>query len=152
MKWIEKDILQYVQAKEYVDTLLIPLTPFHLSDGNNIAKSAFQTEVLTIFSNELEKELTGRILLTSNYSYFKDADKEKEIERMNSWIKDALKQPFNHIFVVTFDSTWKKYEQALNGHLLWLPGMLSGGIHSPEMSMIIRDQVKQVSELIRSYW
>lgn len=152
MKWIRKDIEQYIQAKEYIDTLIIPLVPFHLSEDNEVAKHAFQTEVLSHFSNELEKELSGRVMLTPNYYYLKSVDKEEEIVRINSWIEDTKKQPFNSIFFVSFDSTWKKYEPSLQGTLLWLPSMLTGDIHSEETNHIIRDQVKQVSELIRSFW
>lgn len=154
MRWIQKDMSQYIGAKEYIDSLLIPLSPFQLTDSNNMAKHAFQTEVLTIFTNELEKELTGRILLTPNYTYIasNDQGKDTDIERINNWIQHAKSQPFNHCFIITFDAAWKKHEQALDGHLIWLPGMTTGDIHSPEMAMVIRDQVNQVSELIRSYW
>lgn len=152
MKWIRKDLEQYIQAKEYIDTLIIPLVPFHLSDDNEVTKHAFQTEVLTSFSIELEKELSGRVMLTPNYYYLKSVKKEDEIVRINSWVEDTKKQPFKYVFFVSFDSTWKKHEPSLEGTLLWLPSMLTGDIHSEEISHIIRDQVKQVSELIRSYW
>lgn len=152
MKWIQKDIEQYIQAKEYVDTLVIPLIPFHLSHDQDIAKHAFQTEVLSSFAVELEKELSGRIMLIPNYFYLHSVNKEEEISRLRALVEDCKKQPFTHVFLLTFDSTWKKFEAELAGTLLWLPSMLTGDIHSEEANHIIRDQVKQVSELIRSYW
>lgn len=152
MRWIKSDLERYVGAKEYIDTLLVPLLPFGFSDDASLAKNAFQIEVLSIFLNELEKELSGRVVLTPNYHYLKMAKKEDEIERLNSWIQDAQEQPFEHVFFVTFDSTWKKEERSINGSLLWLPGTHSGDLQSKETVGMIRDQVDQVSELIRSYW
>ena len=152
MKWNKADLESYVKEKEYIDTLLVPIIPFQLSDETDLVKMAFQNEVLAIFLNELEKELKGRVMLTPNYHYLKSTKKEEEIDRINTWIKDANKQPFNHTFFFTFDASWKKEEQALDGTLLWLPGTHSGDVNSKEIATIIRDQVEQVSELIRSYW
>ncbi|MUK87277.1 DUF2487 family protein [Ornithinibacillus sp. L9] len=152
MKWNEQDIENYVGAKEYIDTIILPLLPFQLSQDANTKKDAFASEVLTIFSNEIEKELTGRILLTPSYYYLKSADKEQEVKRLNAWVEDMKKQPFKHIFYVSFDSSWKKNEKDLNGNLLWLPGIQSGDVHSEEMQKLIRQQVQQIVELIRSYW
>ena len=152
MKWKKSDLNQYKQAKEYIDTILIPLVPFHLSNDNTMEKSAFQSEVLSVFTNEIENELSGRIMLTPNYSYLKSADQEMEVERLNTWVYDLQKQPFNHVFLVTFDAAWKKNEQAMQGTLVWLPGLHSGDLHNKEMHALIRDQVEQIGELIRSYW
>ncbi|MEC5422472.1 YpiF family protein [Virgibacillus sp. C22-A2] len=152
MKWKRADIQQYIQAKEYIDTALIPLVPFQLSNETDLEKNTFQSEVLSVFSNEIEKELTGRVLLTPTYNYIKSTSKELETERINGWAEDIQKQPFKFVFFVTFDSTWKKNERELNGNLLWLPGIQSGDLQTKEMHAVIRDQVTQISELIRSYW
>lgn len=152
MRWNQQDISQYVQAKEYIDSLIIPLLPFQLSDDNNTARHAFQSEVLNIFANELEKELTGRTLLTPGYFYLVNEDPTIDITKVNQIVDHVLTQPFQHIFFLTFDPQWKKHEKELNGNLIWLPGVSSGDINSKETVMIVREQVKQVSELIRSYW
>lgn len=152
VKWIKTDLERYIGAKEYIDTLLVPLLPFQFSSDSHLGKNAFQMEVLSVFLNELEKELTGRLLLTPAYHYLKTASKSEEIERISTWIKEAKQQPFEHVFYVTFDGSWKKTEQELDGTLLWLPVPQSGDIHSGEIGVMIRDQVEQVGELIRSYW
>ncbi len=152
MKWIKSDLEQYVGAKEYIDTLLVPLLPFEFSNDANLTKNAFQIEILSIFLQELEKEYTGRVVLSPHYYYLKSSKKEDEIKRLNDWMIDAKKQPFEHVFFVTFDSTWKKEENAMDGTLLWLPAAQSGDIQSKETATLIRDQVEQVSELIQSYW
>lgn len=152
MKWIKADLERYTEAKEYIDTLLVPVLPFQFSDDAQLGKSAFQMEVMLVFINELERELMGRVLLAPPYNYLKRANKTTEIQRLSMWIEDAQQQPFEHVFYITFDGTWKKEEQSLKGTLLWLPVPQSGDIYSKEIVTMIRDQVEQVGELIRSFW
>lgn len=152
MKWNKTDTEKYIPAKEYIDTLLIPLSPFQLSNESLIPKQAYQNEVLSVFLSELEKELAGRVLLTPSYHYLSHVSKEDEVSRLNDIIADAKDQPFLHVFMVTTDPSWKKVESKLDGEILWWPGIQSGDIHSKEMHTLIRDQIVQFSELIRSYW
>ncbi|WP_163969850.1 DUF2487 family protein [Oceanobacillus halotolerans] len=152
MKWIKKDLQQYINAKEYVDTIIMPLSPYHLSKDNDLGKNAFQREVLSVFTKEIETELTGRVMLIPTYHYLKNTNKQDEISRINEWVHDAETQPFQQTFFITFDSSWKKYENELEGTLLWFPSMHSGDFQSKEMHSFIRDQVSEVVDLIRSYW
>src|SRR5699024_9382578 len=151
MKWVKSDLLQYKTAKEYVDTLLIPLVPFQLSNDKTYERDAFQRDVLSLFVHEVEKALMGRVLLTPSYNYVpsKDSDND-EVNRLNAWIQHCYTQPFKHTFLVTFDASWKKYEREIDGNLLWFPGMESGDLRSEEMQSILRGQVKQIVELIRT--
>ncbi|MHA6251108.1 YpiF family protein [Oceanobacillus sp. CAU 1775] len=150
MKWNSEALDKYVQAKEYVDTILLPLIPFQFGDDEVSSKTAFQNEVINIFSNEIERELSGRIMVAPNYYYLKDATDEKD--RINAWIEDMQKQPFEHIILLTFDANWKKVEKDLQGTVLWLPAVQSGDINSKEMQSMLRDQISQVSDMIRSFW
>jgi hypothetical protein len=152
MKWRKSDIEKYVQAKEYIDTALIPLLPFNLANDEEAKKSSFQSELLTIIVSEIEKEITGRILLLPNFYYVKDSDRNAETQRLQSWTSEAGRQGLENIFYITFDSAWKKSEKQLDGNLIWLPAIQSGDIQSKEMEPVIRDQKSQMVELIRSYW
>lgn len=152
MKWEKADMGKYIEAKEYIDTVIIPLQPFHLSDEASLEKDTFQREVLSIYANDIEKELSGRVLLTPTYHYFKYTDLDVELQRLNEWIKDIKTLPFKNIFLITFELDWKKQEQNINGHLIWLPGLSTGDIRAKETIKFIQNQVEQVSELIRSYW
>ncbi|AUJ26417.1 DUF2487 family protein [Virgibacillus dokdonensis] len=152
MKWKKTDITQYTEAKEYIDTVLIPLMPFEMESDTHLDVNAFQYEWTMLLVNELEKELTGRMMLLPPYVYRKPIIQEQELTRIDSWAKEIKKQPFNHVFFLTLDGGWKKHEEALPGTLLWLPGMKSGDLHSADMYRFIRDQVEQMSELIQSYW
>lgn len=152
MKWISEDLEKYVQAKEYIDTAIIPLQAFHLSQDTALTQDAFQREVMSIYAKEVERELSGRVLLTPTYNYLKTTDLADETKRLNDWISDIQTQPFKSVFVLTFDTAWKKIEKEINCDLLWLPGIKSGNIKTEETIKVIRNQVEQISELIRSYW
>lgn len=152
MRWLKEDVEKYVQAKEYVDTVVIPVLPFQLSQDNQLVTDTFAGEVLSIYANEIEKELSGRLLLTPIYTYNKSSQIEQEVSRLNEWIADIKTQPFEHIFVLTLDLNLKKQERALDGELLWLPGLKPTDLQSQEAVQMIRSQIEQISELIRSYW
>ncbi|HLS23521.1 MAG TPA: DUF2487 family protein [Pseudogracilibacillus sp.] len=152
MKWQKDDIEKYVEAKEYIDTVVIPVQSFHLEEDTQLVKDTFSSEVLSIYAHEIEKELSGRLLLTPTYTYNKKSDLSKEIERMNEWIDDLKTQPFEHIFLLTLDVSLKKVERDLDGHLLWVPGLKPTNLQSQEAVQFIRSQIEQISELIRAYW
>lgn len=152
MKWKKSDLEKYVPEKEYIDTLVVPLFPIVFSNDHQLANQALQTEILSILTNELEQELAGRVLLTPSYNYLKSTNKELEISRVNDWVKDAKKQPFKHVFLITYDPSWKKNERNLDGSLLWIPSITPDDTHSEEMKKFIRNQVNQLVELIKSYW
>lgn len=152
MKWTPEDLQKYVQAKEYIDTAIIPVLGFQMNDEKKLEKEAYQREVLSIYTNEIEKELSGRLLLTPPYNYVKSDDMTKELERLNNWIDHIKEQPFTSVFILTFDNQWKKIEKNLNAELLWFPSVQTGDIKSEESIRMIRNQVDQISELIRTFW
>lgn len=152
MRWIKEDVEKYVQAKEYVDTVLVPVQSFQLSEDSQLVNQTFAGEVLAIYANEIEKELSGRILLSPTYTYNKISDIKSEVVRLNEWITNIKEQPFKHIFLLTLDLDLKKHEQSLEGNLLWFPGMKPTDLQSQEAVQMIRSQIEQISELIRSYW
>ncbi|WP_068672013.1 DUF2487 family protein [Oceanobacillus sp. Castelsardo] len=152
MKWRKNDMEQYVKAKEYIDTVIIPLIPFQMAKDQELSKDSFQNEALALFLTEMEKELSGRLLLTPNYHYIKSTNLEQEKGRLNLWIANIQEQPFNHIFFITFDPKWKKVERELDGSLIWLPGFPTKDLLSNDVLQMVRGQVTEISELIRSYW
>lgn len=152
MKWFHEDMKKYKTAKEYIDTAIIPLQAFQLTDEQSLEDDAFQREVLSIYAQEIEKELSGRMMLTPTYNYLKFGSNVDEIKRLNEWVTHLQEQPFKTIFIMTFDMEWKKNEKDLDANLLWLPGIKKGNIRSEETIQVIRSQVEQISELIRSYW
>ena len=152
MKWTKDDMEKYTDAKEFVDTILIPLSPFNIGEDSTLEKDSFQQEVLHVYVHEIEQQLAGRVLLVPPYMYLKKADKDVEVKRIEQLIEEIQKQPFEHVFYITFDATWRKHEAALQGNVLWVPSIQTGDLRSKEVQSLIKDQVQQLSELIRSYW
>ncbi|HLR65112.1 MAG TPA: DUF2487 family protein [Pseudogracilibacillus sp.] len=152
MKWTVEDLEKYVQAKEYIDTLIIPLIPFQLQNETTILNEAFQETVLRHSTHQIEDELSGRVMLTPQYTYIKSSDLEDEVNRLNQWVTHLKEQPFKSVFFVTFDMQWKKVEQELEGHLIWLPIGKKADINSQEAKTVIHNQVEQISEFIRMFW
>ncbi|WP_077621743.1 DUF2487 family protein [Sediminibacillus massiliensis] len=152
MRWTKSDLDLYFSAEEYVDTLLLPLLPISLEDNSSMEKSSIQSESMSIFVNQMEKLYKGRIFLFPTYNYLSSADLEKETARLNEWVSKAMDKPFQHVFFFTFDHHWKKHERNLEGNLLWLPAIQSGDMHAAETQNIIKEQIAQITELIKSYW
>jgi len=151
LKWISKHIEQYEDAKEYVDTIILPLVAFDFSSSET-EKKALQNEIMSIFANEIEQKLTGRVIQFPHYHYLSSKELVAEVERLNQWIEKSTNEYVKHIILLTFDSTWKKYEEDIEGKLLWVPAMYSGDIQSKEVTQIMNDQIKELIQLIQNYW
>ncbi|WP_217585443.1 DUF2487 family protein [Lentibacillus saliphilus] len=151
MKWTKTDLAQFLQAQEYVDTILIPLIPFQFSQEKDMEKEASQSEWVSLFAMGIEKELAGRVMLVPSYHYLKSADKQMEIERLNDWMANIQAQPFKHIFYLTMDGAWKKEEGALTGNLLWFP-MMYDYKNDSGTGDLLQEQIDQVIEVIRTFW
>ncbi|MCP3025867.1 DUF2487 family protein [Halobacillus sp. A5] len=151
MQWTKSDMELYVLEKEYVDTLVIPLIPLYTEVDSTIVNGAFQRELNHLTTHLLEKDYRGRILLAPDYNYIAE-NYEEEIRRINQWIEKFNNQPAAHVFLFTFDTKWKRWEKELKGHLLWIPSMSDRNLHSSETRSYVKEQVLQMSELIKAYW
>lgn len=153
MKWNYKDMDMYVQAKEYVDTFLVPFVPYSFSrNDEDTKKLAFHAELMDVFVNEIEKQYKGRILLAPSFTYLLDGDYSEEITKLNNIVKHAKENGFKQILFFTFDNKWKKRENLLDGTLLWVPAIKSQDLQSEESQNMIRTQIDEVLELITTYW
>lgn len=151
MKWNKQDMKNYLQAKEYVDTAILPLVPvtFGQEEEKQVSQ-AFQKEILDIMVHELEKEYKGRVLALPSYIY-SSIDLE-ELARINRFTEGLNQMPFKHIFYITFDQMWKMKERDLNGILLWVPILKEGDIQQKDTQNMINDQIHQLKDLIKNYW
>ncbi len=74
MKWIVKDVEQFEQAREYVDTGVIPL--LSISAAKEMKMVVEQGEFIELLSTELEREYKGRVLFTACVYVFGRKSKE----------------------------------------------------------------------------
>ncbi|MFC4404360.1 DUF2487 family protein [Gracilibacillus xinjiangensis] len=152
MKWDAADLPTYFEAKDFVDTVCIPLVPVKLSNKEESVKLASNQQTLQIIAKEVERNFTGRVLLSPTYTYIQNESRQAEKERLNQWVEIMFKEDFNHIFFLTFDLKWKKEEKGMNGTLLWLQASTLENHQTETTKKWIQEQTSQVNELIRSFW
>lgn len=150
MKWISQDIDMYLQSKEYVDTVVIPLLP--VSFSQDMKQTAAMSEFITLLSVQLERQFRGRLLMLPGYSYRKSAPMDKLQEDLRDWETELAANGFKYVFYVTSDSSWKANEIELGGNLIWLPTIPLEHLDQQSKNSIFEDQVKQLMNLFIQKW
>lgn len=148
MKWVAADIEMYQKAAEYVDTAIVPLMPVSFDD--EMKQNASMAEFIGILTVQLEKQFKGRIFLLPGFVYIKG--NAGTLETLQEWEKTLLDKQFKHVFYVTSDISWRQYEKALSGTLLWLPSLPLEHMQEQQKVSIIEDQVKQLLTLFTEKW
>lgn len=149
MKWTSKDITQYVQAKEYIDTAIIPLIP--ISFEQDIKSLASHGEYITILSHELERQFRGRVILLPSYSYLHNNSLDSKTSQLNEFV-GQIKENMKHVFLLTSDSSWTQNEQTLEGKLVWLPAIPLEDMEEKYKMKIIQDQMNQLLPMFIQKW
>ncbi|MBO0958164.1 YpiF family protein [Neobacillus sp. MM2021_6] len=150
MKWIPKDIETYLNAKEYVDTAVVPL--YSVSVGGEMKQSAANAEFITLLTSHLERQFTGRILLFPPFTYLKNGDNEKVMSDLLKWERDISDSECKHIFYITSELDWRTHEQKLGGSLIWLPSLPLEQMNDSQKMEMIDSQVKQLLILFTQKW
>lgn len=150
MKWIPQDMEMFIKAREYIDTVVIPLYP--ISFGDDAKQTANMVEFITLLTNQLEKQFKGRLILLPGYTYLKKQDPNKLVADLQHWENALEQEEFKHIFYVTSDIDWKMQEQQLAGSLLWLPALPLDQMEEKYKNSIIEDQIKQLINLFVARW
>ncbi len=150
MKWTSKDISQYVQSKEYIDTVIIPLIPISFSD--NIKSIASHGEYINILSYELERQFKGRVILLPSYTYVESDLPENKVNHLNNLTLHIKKDNIKHVFLMTSDSSWSQFEKELEGKLVWLPAIPLEDMEEKYKQKIIQDQMNQLLPMFIQKW
>jgi hypothetical protein len=148
LKWASEDIEWYNQSKEYIDTILMPLIP--ITFGEQMQNYAAQKEFITILSFELEKQLKGRVLLMPELIYLPESCDFLEI--IKPWSTVYEQTAFQHIFWITADSAWKRYEKEMTGSVLWIPSIPLKQMAEKQAKEVMMDYVRQVGILLTEKW
>nr|WP_263325913.1 YpiF family protein [Neobacillus sp. Marseille-Q6967] len=150
MKWISKDIETYNSAKEYVDTVVIPLCA--LSFGNEMKQSSSNIEFISLLTNYLERQFTGRLVLMPSFTYLKSSNMEETLVQLRQWEAAVQNSDFKHIFYITSEPDWKMVEDKLSGGLIWMPSIPLEGLNDSQKASIIESQVKQILSIFTRKW
>lgn len=150
MKWIPREIETYLSAKEYVDSAVVPL--YSVDIGDQMKESAEAAEFITLLTNYLERQFTGRLLLFPPFTYLnRDAGEDVSL-RLQAWEAEIAGADFKHIFYITSDLEWRNREGELKGTVIWLPSMPFEGMNDSQKMAVIDRQVKQLLSLFTKKW
>lgn len=150
MKWVSQDMDMFLNAREYVDTAVLPLFP--VSFGGDIKQAVAMTEFIQLLSVPLERQFKGRLIMLPGYSYMKSTRNEKLLEDVIEWENELYNNGFKHVYYVTSDSFWKSLENELKGGLIWLPSLPLLGVDESYKNTLLEDQVKQLMQLFMQKW
>lgn len=150
MKWQAKEIDTYLQAKEYVDTAIIPLIP--ISWGSDVKVTVQMGEFITLISDELERQFKGRMFQFPAFTYLKSEDLQGRVLKLNQ-LDDHLKDNgFKHILYITSDVEWKQLEVEMKDTLLWLPSLPLEHLDQKYKMEALSDQIKQMLPILTNKW
>lgn len=145
VNWNAKDMDTYIQQKEYIDTLLVPLLKLE-TNPENMKSSSSSTEFLLHLSTFMENQFKGRIMLLPPFSYTQSMDLEIFAETLQ---QDINLMNFKHVFYLTTDSNWtlSKLED-----VIWLPSIPLESMDKQLRQKIIEDQLRQILPILTKKW
>ncbi len=150
MKWKPKDIEMYISSKEYVDTVLLPLTGVDF--GGGILQSASMNDFLMILTNEIEKQFKGRVLLLPPIAYGSSWTREEKRLLIEKWKGTLEAEEFRHLFFLTCDAEWKVQGSLLGDSLLWVPPLPLEHMDDKHKGPLMEEQVSQTLKKIVENW
>ncbi|WLR53082.1 YpiF family protein [Bacillus tianshenii] len=150
MKWTTADMEMYVQAKEYVDTAVVPLISINWHDKMKASVSA--KEFIDLLMIELERQFKGRIMIFPGFTYLSSEETATRTARLSNWTEQLQEGGMPHVFYVTCDSTWKQTEQDLDGNLVWMPSLTLEHVGEKAKLKMIQEQVEQMMPLFMTEW
>lgn len=152
MQWNPEDLSAFFQAKDYIDTVILPITSISFTNKEEAEKLAIQKRSLEIVSQEMERNYAGRIFVCPVYIYPHHVNRQTEIDRINSWTEEMLAEHFEHRFILSHDIGWKKYEKQFEANFIWTPSFSLKNFQTDEARQFMKEQTTELSDLIRSYW
>ncbi|HHY73182.1 MAG TPA: DUF2487 family protein [Bacillus bacterium] len=150
MKWISTDIEMYMKAKEYVDTVVVPLVPISLQ--GEISTICEMGEFITILSAELEREYKGRMVLLPAFTYLKNEETTALIERINLWNRTLVDSGVKHVILLTSDPDWKLNEKDVQATLLWVPSISFHDVDKKYIEQMLKSQLKPIQTIVMNLW
>ncbi|MDA7025630.1 YpiF family protein [Bacillus sp. CLL-7-23] len=146
MKWCAQDADVYLDAKEYIDTAVIPLISVHLDHQfkSTVSKGEFTIRL----AEELEGQLKGRVYLFPPYTYLHVCD--KSVQDIAD-LKDMTQNHFKHVIFLTTDERWKEVLQD-EQKLLWIPALPLEHMKDSLKQKLLDDQIEQILNILLQYW
>ncbi|GGH78930.1 hypothetical protein JOD43_001618 [Pullulanibacillus pueri] len=149
MKWRAKDIERFLEEKQYVDTIIVPLIPLNWDEG--MLATVREGEYVQILGDEIERQLKGRVVLNPAFTYFKEEALEERMKRLETWKNGMINGGGKFVYFVTSDVDWKAYESQLE-HLIWLPAVPLEHMDERHRNDFVAETVGSVMKTITGQW
>ena len=148
MKYQSIDTELFINSREYIDTVIIPLNPVTFDDGFGQTVSSY--EFMTLLTYELEKELKGRLFLAQSLPYIKSSTVEEKLQLLSIWLDYYKGEGFTHIQFLTTDSKWTTIGQG--EHVVWIPAIPIDKMPPEAVKSVISEQTKQLAGILTESW
>lgn len=146
MNWTGKDMDTYLQQKEYIDTLVIPLVKVQ-TNMDNIKTSASSTEFVMHLASLIETQFKGRMMFAPPVVYTSKTD----IKQMaQTTLQEFADTTFKHVFYLTTDHAWSEMELA--GQVIWMPSIPLESMEASLRQSILEDQLRQLLPKFTEQW
>ena len=146
MNWNASDMNLFLQQKEYIDTLVVPLLKVETVE-ERMKASASSTDFLMNLAGYIEQQFKGRIMVAPPFAYTPSMGLQQFGELLSD---DLSKSSFKHIFYMTTDSQWTSIE--IPGKVLWLPAIPIENMDDRLKQSILEDQLKQLLPQLTEEW
>jgi hypothetical protein len=150
LRWQAKEIDLYLQAKEYVDTAIVPLIP--ISWDKEIKSTVQMGEFTSLITDELERQFKGRVFQFPPFTYLKSEDVESRLPKINELDTHLKDNGFHHVIYVTSDIDWKQIETKMQDTLLWIPSIPLEHLDQKYKMEVLSNQIKQMLPIMTNKW
>ncbi|AUZ26868.1 YpiF family protein [Bacillus cabrialesii] len=145
MKWRITDAKDYLQSKDYIDTAVIPLISIKV--GAHFKVAAEKGEFTQLLSDELERQLKGRVYLLPPYTYV-DRN-EKTVQGLKD-LREELISEFRHVVLLTSDESWNS-ENAL-GKIIVTPSVPLEHLNDSLKRKILDERTAEILNVLLQLW
>lgn len=119
MKWELALIDRYIEAKEYIDTALIPLIQVKMDDELKLSL-ADSSWVLGV-AGSIEEQLTGRVMLFPLMSYTGYEEEEHLLSNLNTYALHIQQFGLKNVIFLTHNNSWDAKAEQLTAKMLAIP-------------------------------
>ncbi|MHA6486161.1 YpiF family protein [Bacillus cabrialesii] len=145
MRWRITDAKDYLQAKDYIDTAVIPL--INIKVGGHFKMAAEKGEFTQLLSEELERQLKGRVYLLPPYTY---VDRNEKTVHGLQDLREELRSEFPHVVLLTSDENWKN-EDSL-GEIIVTPFVPLEHLNDSLKRKILDERTAEILNVLLQLW
>lgn len=150
MRWNEQDAKMFKDAKEYVDTALIPLIP--VEAGKHLEDVVKMGEFSSFLTDFLERKYMGRVFLLPQFTYLRTETNEQKFSRLQEWTLHFEQEGFKHFMFITSDMKWRQINTNSIGELIWVPAFSLAEMEHGKKMKSIEQQAEQIIPILTEKW